>query len=150
MHTWGGGGPLGCLLGCLGGDPKQHKNNTQTKSNFQTSKSRIHHVYGVPFGRPKSTKIDSKTSPKLRPFSKAKKMRFKSLLDASWAALGPFWPPCWSPQKRSGIGIRSTRAKFTFLTKICLQDTFWTQLGPSWPPKGPKMIPRWPPKTIQN
>ena len=91
-------GPLGRLLGRLRGDPNVTKITCQKQVNFQTPKHRVDLRYGAPFGRPKSTKIASKTSQNLRRFSRAKKLRFKSLLEPSWADLGAFWVPSWGPK----------------------------------------------------
>ena len=100
-------GPLGRLLGRLEGDPKQHEHDMQKKSNFQTSKKRIHQTFWTPYGRPKSTKIGSKTRQNLRRFSRAKKLLFKSLLEPSWADLRAFWDASWGSKIRCGIGRRS-------------------------------------------
>ena len=85
--SWGalGGvlGPLECLLGRLGSDPKRHQDDMPKKVNFQTNFRSYPHVCSPPKRRPKSTKIGPKTSPKLRRFSRAKKVVFKSLLEPS-------------------------------------------------------------------
>jgi len=102
-----------------------------------------------PIWHPKQPQMAPITSPnlRLRRFSRANKLLFKSLLEPSWADLGAFRRPSWGPKKRSGIGIRNIWWKFTFLMKISFQNTFWTELGPTWPPKRPNMAPRWRPKT---
>ena len=109
--SWGalGGvlGPLGRLLGHLEGDPKQHKNNMSKKTDFEPHMGPTTLIFGAPKEDPKSTKIGPKTSPNLRRFSRPKKLRFKSLLEPSWADLGAFWRPSWGPKNRSGIGRRS-------------------------------------------
>ena len=87
--------------------PKSNKNLVQKKINFQTPKRRIFLSYGTPFWHPKSTKIEPQTGPKLRRFSRAKKLRFKSLLEPSWADLAAFWAPSGGPPNRCGIGRRS-------------------------------------------
>jgi hypothetical protein len=102
------------------------------------------------FGDQNRPKSDPKTGPNLRRFSSPKKLLFQSLLEPSWADLGAFWRPSWGQQQRSGIGIRSTGAKFTIFMLIGFQDAFWTDLGRSWPPKVPKMTPTWRPKTTKN
>ena len=103
--SWGalGGvlGPLGRLLGRLGADPKRHQDDMPKKVNFQTDSPQHHGYFGLPKRTPKSTKIASKTSQNLRRFSRAKKLRFKSLLEPSWADLGAFWVPSWGPNVRS-------------------------------------------------
>ena len=85
--SWGalGGvlGPLGRLLGRLRGDQNVTKIRCPKKANFQTPKRRVLLRYGGGFGSPKSTKIGPKTSPKLRRFSRAQKIVFKSLLEPS-------------------------------------------------------------------
>ena len=94
-------GPLGRLLGRLRGDQNVTKIKCPKKANFQTPKRRVLLRYGGGFGRPKSSKIGPQTAANLRRFSRAKKMLFKSLLEPSWADLGPFWRPSWAPNMRS-------------------------------------------------
>ena len=53
------------------------------------------------FWAPKSTKNHPKTNQKIKRFSRAKKMLVMSLLEPSWADLGPFWRPSWAPNMRS-------------------------------------------------
>ena len=101
-------GPLGRLLGRLRGDQNVTKITCPKKVNFQTPKRRVDLRYGGGVGRPKSTKMGSKTSGNLRQFSRAKKVLSKRLLEPSWADLGAFWEASWAPQERSGIGKRST------------------------------------------
>ena len=109
--SWGalGGvlGPLGRLLGRLGSHAKRHQDDMPKKINFQT-KTRPQPIYfWLPKRTPKSTKIGPKTSPKLRRFSRAKKIVFKSLLEPSWADLGAFWRPSWAPFWPKSIGKRN-------------------------------------------
>ena len=72
-------GPLGRLLSRLGSNPKRHQDDMPKKVNFQTPKRRVTLQHGGAFGKPKSTKIGPNTSPKLRRFSRAKAIAFKSL-----------------------------------------------------------------------
>ena len=105
------------------------------KVNFQTSpRSFAKPIWGR-FGRPKSTKMEPKTSPNLRRFSRAKKLLFKSLLEPSWADLGAFWRPSWGPKKHFRIGKTNTGAKSTFFMKTSVQEAFWCELGAIWAPK---------------
>ena len=91
-RSWGGSWSL---LGRLGGDPKQHKNNTPKKTDFEPNMGPTVLVFWPPKEDPKSTKIGPETSQNLRRFSTAKKLVFKSLLEPSWADLGAFWRPSW-------------------------------------------------------
>ena len=71
----------------------------------------------------------------------------------SWSRLGRILARSWSaPELENSAPARAGAvfSKFTFLTKIWLQDAFWTELGASWAPKVPKMTPTWRPKTTQN
>ena len=109
--SWGalGGvlGPLECLLGRLGSHAKRHQDDMPKKVNFQTNFGPQRHICSPPKRRPKSTKIGPKTSPKLRRFSRAKKIVFKTVLGPSWADLGAFWRPSWAPFWPKSIGKRN-------------------------------------------
>ena len=96
-------------------------------------------VFWPPREDPKSTKMASKTSQNLRRFSRSKTLIFKSLLEPSWADLGPFWKPSWAQKSSSRIGIRSISCKITFLMLISFQDAIWSELGRTWPRKSSKM-----------
>ena len=136
-------GPLGWLL-----DPLEAMKNSERF--FDDKSFRSISLFRGGLGRQSRPKMAPKTSQKLRRFSRAKKLLFKRLLEPSWADLKAFWEPSWVSKNRCGIGRRSVWWKFTFLMLISFQDAIWTQLGRSWPPKGPKMTPRWRPKTAQN
>ena len=70
--------------------PKHHNDNMREKINFQTPLRSFPLAYGAPFWDPKSTKLGPQTDPKLRRFSRPKKLLFKSFLGTSWADLGHF------------------------------------------------------------
>ena len=130
------------LLGHLGSDPTQHKISMPKKSNNQTSKKRIHHTFGTPYGRPKSTKIDSKTNQNFRRFSRAKKMLFKSLLEPSWADLGPLQPP------KSCCGPHGARF---FKNHMLLANRTWKpDLAAKSAQNDPNLAPQDDPKSIKN
>ena len=65
-------------------------------------------------------------------------MLFKTLLDPSWADLSPILERS-DLENRAPARAGAIFSKFTFLTKIWLQDSFWTELGPIWVPKGSQM-----------
>ena len=70
---------------------------------------------------------------------------FKSEKNALGDPLGPSWADLGPILERSELENRAPAhtgavfSKFTFLTKIWLQDSFWTELGPIWAPKGSQM-----------
>jgi hypothetical protein len=143
-------GALEHILGQFGGVQNLTMMTCQNRRTFEPNMGSTMTIFGPSKGSLKSTKIDSKMDQNLRRFSRAKKLLSKSLLEPSWADPGAFWEPSWGQQQRSGIGIRSTGAKFMIFMLIGFQDAFWSQLGRSWPPKVPKMTPRWHPKTTPN
>ena len=79
-------------------------------------------VFGNPFWLPNRPKTIPKTDQNPRRFSRARKTLFKTVLEPSWADLGPFWAPSWGPKSSFRIGKRSMGAKSAFLTKISFQD----------------------------
>ena len=50
---------------------------------------------GSHLGSPNRPKTAPETSQNLRRFSNTKKSLFKTVLEPSWADLGPFWVPSW-------------------------------------------------------
>ena len=112
--SWWGLGPLGCLSGRLRSDP----NDMQQEERFQDRKKTIlHHTmtfFCPPFWSQNRRKMAPKTRQKLRRFSRAKKLLFKSLLEPSWADLGAFWRPSWRPNLRSGTRGRVFGEKSRF------------------------------------
>ena len=93
---------------------------------------------GRHLGSQNGAKIDPKTIQNRRRFLRAKKMLFKTLLDPSWADLSPILERS-DLENRAPARAGAIFSKFTFLTKIWLQDSFWTENGPSWVPKGFQM-----------
>ena len=150
-------GPLGGLLGRSWGDlgaswtdSDEPKTTCKKKTTYQTSQCSFPLRYAGPFWEPKSSKMGPKTSPNLRRFSRGPKSLLKTVLEASWVHLGPFWRPSCGQKRRFRIGKRSTSEKFTFLMWIGFQNRFWSELGSSWLPKRPKKLPKGPPKTAPN
>ena len=130
-------GRLGRLLGRLGGDAKQHPDDRPRKTEFQTLLGGHHPNFGGSFWEPKSVNMASKTSPNLRRFSRAKKLLFKSLLEPSWADLGPLRPP------KSCCGPHGARFLKNY---IFANNRTWK---PNLASNRAKMIPRWLPKRPQ-
>ena len=67
-------GPLGRLLGRLRGDPNVTKITCPKKVNFKSENGTTTPIFGEGFGSQNGAKIGPKTSPKLRRFSRAKKL----------------------------------------------------------------------------
>ena len=65
-------------------------------------------------------------------------MLFKTLLDPSWADLSPILERS-DLENRAPARAGAVFSKFTFLTKIWLQDAFWAELGPILAPKCSQM-----------
>ena len=95
-------GALGRLLGRLRADQNVTQITGQNQTAFGSKRGGVSQVFWGGFGSRKSTKIGPKTSQNLRRFSRSKKLRFKSLLEPSWADLGAFGRSSWEPNMRSG------------------------------------------------
>ena len=135
-------GPLGRLLGRLGADPKQHKNIMLKKTNFKTPMRPHPPDFRGGGWSPKTTKIGPKTNQNLRRFSRPKKLRFKSLLEPSWADLGALRPPksCCGPH-----GARFFKNHIFSTSRIRKPN-----LVAKSPENDPKMTPQDDPKSIKN
>ena len=81
---------------------------------------------------------------------------FKSEKNALGDPLGPSWADLGPILERSELENRAPAhtgavfSKFTFLTKIWLQDALWTELGPILVPKSSHMGPQEGPKRHQK
>ena len=92
-------GRLGAILGSLRTDYNANTATPQKKSDLEAQTRSQHPDFEGGFGEPKSVKNRTQDEPKIRRFSRAKKLLFKSLLEPSWADLGPLRPPksCCGP-----------------------------------------------------
>ena len=126
-------GPLGSLLGAswsllgaswalLGPSCKGSKKASILRALLGRKRGGGMAVFGHPFWHQNRSKTAPKTSQNPRRFSRAIKALFKSVLEPSWADLGPFWAPSWGPKSSFRIGKRSMGAKSAFLTKIGFRD----------------------------
>ena len=77
-RSWRGLGAFGHLLGRLGGNPKQHKNNTQ--KNMQKGGLPPH--FWEEFGRPKSTQDGTQNESKFEMIFKTEKVALQEPLGA--------------------------------------------------------------------
>ena len=110
-RSWGDLGaswaPLGGLLGAFWADLKAFKTTFKMKSDNKSQFGENRISFGGGLGGQNRPQMAPATSQKLRRFSRAKKLLFKSLLEPSWADLRAFWVPSWGQKKRSGIGKRN-------------------------------------------
>ena len=102
------------------------------------------------FWGPKIDQNRTQNASKIKTFSRAKKMLFKSLLKPSWADLDPFLTPSWTQKTSFRIGICSISWKITFLENWTLQTDLGTILGRFWANLAPNMAPKWHPKTTKK
>jgi hypothetical protein len=146
-------GPLGALLGGLGASwaslrptwrrPKHHKDNMQKKSNFRTPQRRIMSSLGEVLGGQNRPKMAPKTSQNLRRISKAKKLLFKSVLEPSWADLGP----------KKHVPKPTVTVRTADLQKKARETNFvsnLSNLAAKMAKNDPNMAPQDDPKSTQN
>ena len=106
--------------------------------------------FGVDFGRQKGPKkgpkMDPKTIQNRNQILSRNKMLSKTLLEPSWADIGPFWGPAWS----SKVCSPSNAAHFLKNHIFFKNRVPRTVLGPTWTNLGAQECPKGSSNSVQN